>query len=266
MTDKPLTKNIDKYPSGADIVGRCSLDIDQRPNINNILSTNLNRTRSRGQEFWNGRDDKDPSKWNGETYTRKTFTMYMMELCDRIFDTLPVVFRGIWHQNVMFITMILRNCFENDDDTLKKFCVKGNDLSLNWAADMDKILNLGPSGWFFVLSKDSLRAFINYLYESIAQKENFYDSYIAYMEKATEIILSSNGTLKFTPLQSLLLAIDSYNAEISSIYARLPYDVVIKSGFLDGVRYSVFYKDEIIAAWGQQAQDYFDNIFPLLGI
>ena len=264
-TDKPLTKDIDHYPSGAKIVGCCSLDINQRTNVDKILSVRLNKTRARGQEFWNGRDDNDPSEWNGETYTRKTFTMYMMELCDRIFDTLPIVYQGIWDQCSRFIIMILRNCFETAE-VFKKFCVKGYNLSLNWASDMDKIMNLGPNAWFFILSKNSLRAFIDYLYESIAQKSNFYDSYIAYMEKATEVVLSSDGSLKLTPLQALLLAIDSYNAEISTIYARLPYNVVKKSGFLDCVKYSEFYKNELIAAWGQQAQDYFDNIFPLLGI
>ena len=260
-TETPLTKYIHVDNTGTkEIVGRSSLDIAQLGNINILLPPELIKTRQYGLEFWNGRDEIDPYKWNRETYFRKTYTIYMMGCFDRKYKTTPVKFRSAWDKAKNFVTRINRSMFEN---SAAKFCVKGHTLSLNWCADMDKIMNLGPEGWYFTLTRHSLRAFQNNVYANLASAKKICRAYVKYLSTGTDYIFSSGVCLKMTPLQMWLFSLDSFNAELSRIAMHLPEDVRISSGYLEDMRFSIFWRSELESTWGSQASDYYDKVIPM---
>lgn len=259
--ETPLTKYLHTDNTGTkEIVGRCSLDISQSSNLNILLPNELIKTRQYGYEFWNGRDDVDEFKWNKETYFRKTYTIYMMACFDRRYRTTPLKFRAAWDKAKNFVTRITRSMFI---DSANRFCKKGSELSLNWCGDMDKILNLGPNGWYFILSDYSLRAFQNYVYDSVSKGDNICKAYYGYLSSGVDYIFASGVSLKMTPLQMWLLALDSFNAELSRIVSFMPEDVKASCKYLNDIRFSIYYRKQLEDTWGQQVPDYFNNIIPM---
>lgn len=258
MTRFIHTDNTGKFTN----VGRFALDICQNVSTNAILPTEVLATRRYGLEMWNGRDPHNQYLWNGETYTRKTFTIYMFAVIDRAFDTTPVKFKMIWIKNKDFIVRVCHSIFE-DKDTVGKFGVKGRELSLNWAADMDKIANLGPNGWFFKLSRNSLRAFQNYFLWCIAHGKHISKKYVARFSKYSDYMLRDGTIISLTALQLLLLAFDTFNAELTRIAQTLPKAIQDQNGYLEDIMFSSDFRKELTDTWGAQADDYFDNVIPM---
>ena len=239
--------------------GRHSLNIDQNSKLGQILPIPLIAGRKAGLEFWLCRDNDNPTSTNYVIAFRKTFIGYDEGHSDRLYKTLPVIFRNNWKNLLDFVPRFTKKMYI-DPVTGKHFGVKGRDLNLNFAADMDKITNLGPNAWMFILNYE-LRRYYTHVYTMIAKCKGISRSTKESLLKYNVYIDSSGKKFKMCPLQFLLLSIDTINALLTNLSRKLPARYVGGHQFCRDYLWSKDFESELKNHWDQHViDDYFNRI------
>lgn len=236
-----------------ELTGRISVDILQLTSIVKLLPTPLILGRKQALEVFNDRDIEDPFVWNGLSIVRKTYFNYMfMNGCDRPkYKTWPVRFKNIWG-NFMDLGFKITKRLYTNPLTGDRYYKKGYTYNLNWCADMDKNMYLGPEGCYFTFERDSLRGYQTNCFESLSLGRGLSRYDIMKLLKYDKIIEDSSKTFQMCPLQFILLSMDSLTAELYNLVSKMPEPYKSRCGYLNDLKFSWDFENNFITTYNPQ--------------
>ena len=243
------------------ITGRRSVKLADSPALFKYLPVPQKDIRSMGLEYFVCHDPNDPSKSDGMFAIRKTWGLYSLGIVEsyRKKMSLPVTFRKHWRPFFDFVGKFTRKLF-SDQGWSNDYCTKLIDLNLYYMADMDKIWNLGPNAWAFVIGP-VYRDWINRLLEFVATGQGMSADTKRMLQKYDTYINASGKRVRLCPIQMLLMLIDTYNTAITKLVQGMNPKYKYARGFLNNYKWSKDFIDVLKQHYDPKViDDYFNRI------